>query len=397
MSKKIKVLFMQSQSYLWSDSLMHVLLMEHLDRDRVEVHAACNPKDAGKPSAAFKVLQAVPDLHLRSTNFGPSFNEASRRQKVLRLLQAPATLLSLARLAWYIKKNKIDIIHCTEKPRDAFYGVRLAKLTGAKSVVHMHVKCEDWISPLVLRSMGEADGLIGVSDFVAKSTVAMGYPTEKVFYVLNSLESGRWDFTTDSRPVRREFGIGPDDMVLACVARLSQWKGQRELIKALVKVKQSNPAFKLLIVGDDHEDDVPGRGRFSLELKALVAELGLTEQVIFTGQRHDIMQILAACDIFALPTFEEPFGVVFLEALAMKKPVVSLASGGVPQVIDQGKSGLLSPPQDIDGLAANLLKLINDPALRREMGEYGRRRVEEYYNPRRMADEVEQLYRKILS
>jgi len=77
--------------------------------------------------------------------------------------------------------------------------------------------------------------------------------------------------------------------------------------------------------------------------------------------------------------------------------VVAVSLKGVPQVVDQGKAGLLSPPKDIDQLAANLLKLINDPTLRREMGEYGRRRVEEYYTPQRMADEVEQIYRKIMS
>jgi glycosyltransferase involved in cell wall biosynthesis len=396
MSKKIKVLFMQSQSYFGADSMVHSLLMQHLDRERVQVYAACNPKDEGQPSAAFKVLQTIPDLHLRPAYFGPSFNEATRTEKLLGLLKAPATLLSLARLAWYIKRNKIDIIHGTEKPRDAFYGVRLARLTGAKSVVHLHVKCEDWISGLVRQSMGQADAIVGVSDFVAKSTVAMGYPPEKVFYVLNSLEAGRWDYTTDGRAVRREFGIGPDETVLACVARLFHWKGQTELLKALAKVKASNPAFKLLIVGEDDERGAPGRGRYSVELKALAAELGLTEQVIFTGQRRDIAQILAACDIFALPSFEEPFGVAFLEAMAMKKPVVALDSGGVGQVVDHGKAGLLSPPKDIDKLAANLLKLINDPALRRQMGDYGRRRVEEYYNPQRMAGEIEQLYRKII-
>src|SRR4051794_19644177 len=101
MTKKIKVLFMQSQSYFGADSMIHSLLMEHLNRERVEVYVACNPKDEGKPSASFMAIQKIPDLHLRPTNFGPSFNEASRLEKVLGLFKAPATLLSLGRLAWY--------------------------------------------------------------------------------------------------------------------------------------------------------------------------------------------------------------------------------------------------------------------------------------------------------
>ena len=87
-------------------------------------------------------------------------------------------------------------------------------------------------------------------------------------------------------------------------------------------------------------------------LKTLTRELGLQEHVIFTGFRSDIVQILAAIDVFTMPTFEEPCAVAFLEAMAMRKPVVALRSGGTPQLVEHGVAGLLSPPEDIDALAA---------------------------------------------
>ena len=77
-------------------------------------------------------------------------------------------------------------------------------------------------------------------------------------------------------------------------------------------------------------------------LREQARELGIEKNVIFTGPRSDIAELLAACDVFALPSFEEPFGLVFAEAMAMKRPVVALANGGTPEVVEHGKCGLLS-------------------------------------------------------
>jgi len=97
-----------------------------------------------------------------------------------------------------------------------------------------------------------------------------------------------------------------------------------------------------------------------------------------------------------MPTFEEPCAVAFLEAMAMRKPVIALDSGGTPQLVAHGESGLLSPPQDIDQLAANLLTFARDRGLRERMGAAGLSRVERLFYPARMSNEVEDVYRKIL-
>jgi glycosyltransferase involved in cell wall biosynthesis len=107
--------------------------------------------------------------------------------------------------------------------------------------------------------------------------------------------------------------------------------------------------------------------------------------------------LLAACDVFSLPSFEEPFGLVFAEAMAMKRPVVALDSGGTPEVVVHGQCGLLSSPGDIDTLAANLLRVLGDPALRAQFGEYGRSRIEEHFTPQRMASDFAALYARMLA
>jgi glycosyltransferase involved in cell wall biosynthesis len=104
---------------------------------------------------------------------------------------------------------------------------------------------------------------------------------------------------------------------------------------------------------------------------------------------------MAAADIFAMPSFHEPFGLVFLEAMAMKRPVVALDNGGTPEVVEHGQTGLLSPARDVNALASNILTLLRDPALRARMGELGRRRVETLFSPGRLARDVERVYASV--
>jgi glycosyltransferase involved in cell wall biosynthesis len=132
-------------------------------------------------------------------------------------------------------------------------------------------------------------------------------------------------------------------------------------------------------------------------LKDHARDLGVLENVVFTGQRSDVASLLAACDVFSLPSVGEPFGLVFADAMAMKRPVVALTNGGTPEVVEHGKCGLLSDPDDIDLLAANLTRMLDDPALRTQFGEYGRKRVEQHFTPQRMASDFAQIYTRMLA
>jgi len=152
---------------------------------------------------------------------------------------------------------------------------------------------------------------------------------------------------------------------------------------------------RLLIVGADAQE-VEGTS-FSSELKALARTLGIEQKVIFTGPRADVSRVMAACDLFTMPSFEEPFGLVFLEAMAMKKPVVALDNGGTPEVVEHGRSGLLSAPHDISTLAANIVTLLGDAPLRARMGEHGRSQVIERFSARRMAADAAAAYERLLS
>jgi glycosyltransferase involved in cell wall biosynthesis len=273
--------------------------------------------------------------------------------------------------------------------------VLLGKVTGAKSVVHLHVAYGDWMSRPVRWAFRSADALMVISKFVAASLVKNGYRREKIHIVLNAIDPDAWDYRRDPGPVRREFGISDTAPVIVCAARLFHWKGQADLLRAIDIVRREFPDVRLLIVGTD--DRLAMRTSFMAELKDLARDLGLFDHVVFTGQRADMAAVMAAADVFALPSFEEPFGLVFLEAMAMKKPVAAVDNGGTPEVVEHGKSGLLSPPRDIPALAANLLALLRDAALSARLGDYGRHQVEARFTPERMARDAEGVYDALVS
>jgi glycosyltransferase involved in cell wall biosynthesis len=391
---KTSVLFVNSPVRFGADTFIHTQIMRGLDRSRFDVHVACSTGSpaAGKP--AYEVLSAIPDLHLRPSNFGPSLTGRSSVEKAFQVVGGLPAIASFASLARYVRRHRISIIHSTDRPRDAVSCVLLGKLTGAKSIVHVHVKCAEWMGRSVRTAMGHADALVGVSTFVARSLVENGYSAQKTHAVLNAIDLATWDYALDAGSVRRDLGIPTGAPLIACAARLFRGKGQDDAIRAMALVRREFPLVRLLIIGEDDLEAM--RTSFTAELKELVNELGLSENVVFTGYRSDMPALFAASDVFALPSLEEPFGLVFLEAMAMKKPVVALDSGGAPEVVEHGRSGLLSPRGDGTALANNLLQLLRDPALRARMGEYGRRRVETHFTTRRMAEDVENLYATLM-
>jgi glycosyltransferase involved in cell wall biosynthesis len=388
--KRPRVLFINSALLGGADTWIHLLLLRNLSQNQFELHAAGQPGPLG---SVFDELSMIPGIALHQTNFGRSLWQQSHFQKFASIAGAPLAAASLMSLAAFIRRHRIEILHSTDRPRDAIACVILATLTGAKSLIHAHVNYGDWMSRGVKWAFGRADAIVGVSSHTARTFVEAGYRSERVHAVLNVIEPSHWDPSLDPAPGRASLGVPNGAPLIMSVSRLFRWKGQFELLSALAVVKRKYSNVRLAIVGSDYPAD-SGTTRM---LREHASELGIVENVIFTGHRSDIASMLAACDIFSLPSYEEPFGLVFAEAMAMKRPVVALNSGGTSEVVEHDKSGLLSPVGDIDALAANLLRLLGDAALRTQLGEYGRSRVEEHFTPQRMASDFAALYARVLT
>lgn len=392
---KLNVLFVHTAEYrpLGAGPWVHSLIMRNLDRTKVAVHVALHPGSASEPGPLFAKLRSADDLQLHAVDLGPESLRAAVRGAFRRPLGAIARFArvcsSFFRLISIIRRNKIDIIHTDERPRDAFFSILLGKITATKVIIHLHVAYGDWMSPLLKWSLRSADLVVGVSDFVTKSLVDRGFDRDRARTVLNSIDISEWTVPDVREKVRNELQLRPDTLVIITVCRLGKGKGPLELIKAMATVRRQHADLRLVIVGK-------GEQEFVDELTRLTESLELGQSVTLTGYRDDVPRLMAAADIYAMPSDAEPFGLVFVEAMAVGLPVVALDNGGTPEVVVHGVTGLLSPLNDPNSLAINLQTLVGSVELRKTLGEAGKRRARECFDGPRLANDVIQSYQYLV-
>src|SRR6516225_1363661 len=152
--KRTRILFINSALLAGADTWVHLLLLRNLSQGQFELHAAGQP---GSPASAFDELRTIPGIALRPTNFGASLWRRSNLQKLAIIAGAVPAASSLLGLAAYIRRHRIEILHSTDRPRDAIACVVLAALTGAKALIHAHVNCSDRMSRGVTWAFGRAD------------------------------------------------------------------------------------------------------------------------------------------------------------------------------------------------------------------------------------------------
>jgi glycosyltransferase involved in cell wall biosynthesis len=388
-SNKISVLFVHSatQPPLGADTWVQSQIVSGLDKSRVGAHVACAIGKPGKPTPTYQVMKDIQGISLVPINLGRERSGGAALAAVRTLLDAVPAALSVTRLAMYIRRHDIAVIHTTDRPRDAVACVVLARLTRARCLVHAHVAFDPaWMGRLLQWAIRRADGLIAISEYVASSLHGAGIESSRIHVVPNAIDTFGWVPGVGREEGRREFGFTPEDHVVLTVCRLFPAKGPTELIRALGLVHLERSDVRLLIVGREME---PG---YVDSLKALAAELGLDREVLFAGQRSDVPRLMAAADIYAMPSRFEPFGLVYLEAMAMQLPVVGLNEGGTPEVVENGLDGLLSSAGDVRSIADNLLRLVKEPRTRAEMGRHGRHRAQTMFTTERMARGCESVY-----
>lgn len=387
----LKVLFLNTATRppLGADVRVHGDILRKLDRSRVKAYAAC-PVDRSKPpTPTLELLREIPDLEIYPVDLGREGTGGSRRDRMKNLALAARAVGGVARLASLVWRKDIAVVHSTDRPRDAFTCVLLGRVTRARSMVHLHVGYADWMSSMRKWSLRHADVVVTVSDFVKQTLVDSGHDRSNVHSVRNGIDLTRLDRPNPSNPVRAQLGIPAAAPVILTVCRLFPAKGPGELISALPALVQEWPDLRLVIVGGEMETGYRAR------LEDLARQLQVEANVVFTGWRTDVADLMGGSDLFAMPSLGEPLGLVYLEAMAMGLPVVALASGGAPEVVDHGRTGLLCAPGDAAMLEESLRTLLRSPQTRAAMGCEGRRRVEEYFTAERMARDIELLYEGI--
>jgi glycosyltransferase involved in cell wall biosynthesis len=188
--------------------------------------------------------------------------------------------------------------------------------------------------------------------------------------------------------LRRELGITGSEIVIGSVAVLSDQKGVPVLLEAARSMLQARSDLRFIVVGGGPRERV---------LRKRCGEMGLAERVLFTGWRDDAGEIMRLFDIFVMSSLWEAMPIVLMEAMAAARPVLATTVGDIPYMIAEGESGLLAPAGDPGALARGLLRLAEDPDLRRRLGEGGRRAYEQRFTARTMAVAYEKLYMGLMT
>jgi glycosyltransferase involved in cell wall biosynthesis len=211
-----------------------------------------------------------------------------------------------------------------------------------------------------------------------------GLPAERICVIHNGVE------VPDGPPPQgvRPRGLPATGRIVLCVANLIHYKGHLDLLAAAGAVFSAHPDVALALVGE---------GAMRRRLEEAVARLGLGGRVHRLGQREDIPALLAAADLFVLPSHQESFSNALLEAMAHGLPVIATAVGGNTEIVEDGVSGILVPPRDPAALGEAMIRLLRDPASARRMGQEARARVAKRFCLQRMVQETETLYGALLA
>ena len=293
---------------------------------------------------------------------------------------------AVKKLRRVIREQEINAIHTHGYKADVYgYAANLGLRTPMLST------CHTWYDNdlaaylygvLDRRILRRFDMTIAVSEAVADALRAAGVSPEKIRIINNGIDLE----SLNSKAATLRTELNTKKKIVGVVARLAPEKGIEHLLKAATEVLQKRQDVLFTIVGDG-----PDRRK----LETMAQELGIAAHVIYTGARSDMPGVYASLDVLVQPSLKEGLPMTLLEALASRRPAVATRVGAVPRVVLHEKTGLLVEPADSRALAAAIVRLLQDDALRQRVGEAGHARVRENFSSQAMARNYLDLYQSV--
>ncbi|MBI3815116.1 MAG: glycosyltransferase family 4 protein [Nitrospinae bacterium] len=237
------------------------------------------------------------------------------------------------------------------------------------------------------------DRIIAFSEAVRRQFISEGAPSRKIIVIHHGIDARQFREKANG-DIRKELDISEGAKVITVIGRLSYWKGQEYLIRAIPGIINKHNNCKFIIAGDA----VFGEIKAKEDIKRLISDSGLTGCCIMTGWREDVPNVLKGTDILVHTSSRpEPFGLVLLEGMAMGKPVVASNAGGVVEIVEHGVTGLLVKPADSDAIAEAVIYLLSHPEDADRMGKAGKERVERFFDIKAMSKKIETVYEEIIN
>jgi glycosyltransferase involved in cell wall biosynthesis len=336
-------------------------------------------------------------LFVASPSRGPFTQQCPEGTKTNVLpFQSLHDLDKLPQLVSYLDHAKPDLVHThTTVPGNILW--RLAcRITGIPIINHVHTNRNFFGSKRIKGGLVRLlDTLtaripkyfIAVSRHTADSLMRQGYPRDRIRVIYNGV--------SDEAPLAKSrISKNPTDdrPILGCVGRLCERKGQKDLMKAFRKILDNHPSATLWLIGNDQQK----QGEYESELRCLAESLGITGRMVFWGHQDGVKKLMDQMDILVLPSYDEGFPLVLLEAMSIGLPVIASGVAGIPEMIVDGETGILIPPGNIGAIGDGIERLMSSPLLRKSLGEKGQKRALKEFSKEKMLRQVRELYAAII-
>jgi glycosyltransferase involved in cell wall biosynthesis len=304
--------------------------------------------------------------------------------------------LTAIRVALTMKKRNYDLIH-THASKDLWLLVPALKIIGSNAPLLLTKHVGSFISKRDLMHnwlYRRVHYAIAISNVIRQNlinTTQLG--EDKIILHYNGVDCAKFDPAKyNGKRVRNELNVAEDDLLIGMVGRFSVGKGHEEFISAAFNISESHSNLIFIVTGEASR----GEDSYEAQIKKLANDMNL-QNIIFTGFRDDIPDVIAAMDIFIIPSHSEAFGVALVEAMAMGKPSVCSNSDGILDIAVDGETGYLFEKKDADDLANKIEMLIQSPVDREDFGKAARKRVIEHFEFNKLIDELVDRYKLIIN
>ncbi len=372
MKEPVRVLIINHVADLGGAELMLIKFLEGLDRKRIQPTLLCLEEG---PLCDWCRQHQIPLLWIENNQ---EFIHIKRSTRLVKLFKALPQFYKTIR---YIKKvalkEDFDLV-LTNSVKAHILGSlgarrlpviwRLHDIIDTSTFSYYGVKAMAAVAK-------RADHISCVSNAVRQALIKSKVPEDKVSVLYNGIE----DITYTQRDsFRREWGIMDHEVAVALIARLSPEKGHKIFIQAAYHLLKTFPHIKFLIVGGDV---FAKEKTYIKRLKSLVKKLGISDNIIFTGHLNDIPKVLRGIDIFVnVPNKPDSLPTAIIEAMLAGKPIIASKIGGIPEMIEHGKNGLLIKPNDTLSLVKAIEKIIHDNTFAKEIGDKARDKALKDFN-----------------
>jgi glycosyltransferase involved in cell wall biosynthesis len=295
---------------------------------------------------------------------------------------------ALRELRRVIRDCRVQIVH-THSSRDSWIGGLAARSLPQRPILvrtrHLSTPIgRSWLSRLVYHYL--PDLVITTGEAIRMEMIETnGFDPRRIVSIPTGVDLEQFSFDSSARQaVRCELGLSEEVPLVGIVAVLRSWKGHLDFLEAASRVLKEEPRCRFIIVGEGPQRD---------RIRAAIQRLDLGIQVSMLGHREDVPAILSAMDLFVLPSFgHEGVPQAVLQALAVGLPVVASRTGSIPEVIDDGQTGVLIPPRQPDLLASAILRLVRNREEGRLLGQSGKSLVQQRHSLVSMLDRIERCY-----